>query len=215
MSSNAPNLADADHATRAGKGPEYEVLLVTHPEDQGYAVLCPSLPGCVSQGDTREEALEMVADAISMLLDSYAEDGVEPLFTPDAMASTIAEYQAEGYSVETATVFPADWDAIIADCSAAIQLNPNDAKAYLERGGTYLSKRAYDQAIADYTLVISLIPDDAEAYCRRGDAHFNCEQYDQAIADYDAALRRDPYYEIAYASMEAAYVGLWEQRKSV
>ena len=214
MTFHAPNLADAGHSAQAGKDREYAVLLVTHPEDEGYAVLCPAL-GCASQGDTREEALEMIADAISMLLDGYAEGGLERPLTPDAMAATVAEYEADGCHTEVTSVRPADWDAIIADCSAAIQRNPNDAKAYLERGGTYLSKRAYDQAIADYTLVISLIPDDAEAYCRRGDAHFNCEQYDQAIADYDAALRRDPYYEIAYASMEAAYVGLWEQRKSV
>ena len=196
---------------RAGKGQEYEVLLVSEEEYPGYAVFCPSLPGCVSQGDTREEALEMIADAIAMWLDSYAEDGQEPPFTPDAMAPTVAEYQAEGYGIETATVLPADWDDIITDCNAAILRNPNDAKAYIERAGAYLNKREYDQVISDCNAAISLSPNDAEAYCRRGDAHFNCGQYDQAIGDYDAALRRDPYYGIALASIEAAYAGLWKQ----
>ena len=32
--------------------------------DEGYAVWCPGLPGCWSQGATEEEALENVADAI-------------------------------------------------------------------------------------------------------------------------------------------------------
>ena len=207
MTSYAPNT---DPATRAGKGQEYEVLLVMDYEYPGYAVFCPSL-GCASQGDTREEALEMIADAIAMWLDSYAENGLEPPFAPDAMASTLAEYLAEGYGIEIATVLPADWDAIIAECNAAIQRNPNDAEAYVERAGAYLNKREHDQVISDCTTAISLSPNDAEAYCRRGDAHFNCGRYDQAIADYDAALRRDPYYGIALASMEVAYVGLWEQ----
>ena len=210
MTTSAANPVHTDYAAQAGNNREYEVLLVTHPDDEGYAVLCPTL-GCASQGDTREEALEMIADAISMLLDSYAENGLEPPFTPEAMAPTVAEYQAEGYGVEIATVLPADWDEIIANCNAAILGNPDDAKAYIERAGAYLNKREYDQVISDCTAAISLSPNDAEAYCRRGDAHFNCGQYDQAIADYDAALRRDPYYGIALASMEVAYFGLWEQ----
>ncbi len=214
MTTSAANPVHTDHAAQAGKDREYEVLLVTHPDDEGYAVLCPTL-GCASQGDTREEALEMIADAIAMWLDSYAENSLEPPFTPEAMAPTVAEYQAEGYGIEIATVLPADWDAIIAKCNAAIDRNPNDAKAYLERGGTYLNKREYDRAIADYTTVISLIPDDAEAYCRRGDAYRSSGKYNRAIADYDATLRRDPYYEIAYVNLEMAYVELWERGKSV
>ncbi|MCS6918988.1 MAG: type II toxin-antitoxin system HicB family antitoxin [Fimbriimonadales bacterium] len=34
-------------------------------EDGGYVVSVPSLPGCVSQGETVEEALEMIRDAIA------------------------------------------------------------------------------------------------------------------------------------------------------
>ena len=32
--------------------------------DEGYAVWCPGLPGCWSQGSTEEEALENIKDAI-------------------------------------------------------------------------------------------------------------------------------------------------------
>ena len=32
--------------------------------DEGYAVWCPGLPGCWSQGDTEQEALENIKDAI-------------------------------------------------------------------------------------------------------------------------------------------------------
>ena len=32
--------------------------------DEGYSVSCPGLPGCWSQGDTEEEALANIADAI-------------------------------------------------------------------------------------------------------------------------------------------------------
>ncbi len=47
------------------KGVKYPVVLHADIEDGGYWVECPSLPGCASQGDTVEESLEMVKDAIS------------------------------------------------------------------------------------------------------------------------------------------------------
>ena len=42
----------------------YDVILHPDTEDGGYWVKCPDLPGCDSQGDTVEEALEMIKDAI-------------------------------------------------------------------------------------------------------------------------------------------------------
>lgn len=36
--------------------------------EEGYAVWCPSLPGCWSQGATEEEALDNIADAIATYL---------------------------------------------------------------------------------------------------------------------------------------------------
>jgi predicted RNase H-like HicB family nuclease len=44
----------------------YQVRL--HQSDEGYAVWCPSLPGCWSQGETEEEALENIKDAIQVYL---------------------------------------------------------------------------------------------------------------------------------------------------
>ncbi len=38
--------------------------------DEGYAVWCPGLPGCWSQGTTEEEALENIKDAIETYLAS-------------------------------------------------------------------------------------------------------------------------------------------------
>jgi predicted RNase H-like HicB family nuclease len=36
--------------------------------DEGYSVSCPGLPGCWSQGETEEEALENIRDAIQEYL---------------------------------------------------------------------------------------------------------------------------------------------------
>ena len=42
----------------------YEVILIESDDD--YAVICPGIPGAVSQGKDQEEALKMIADAMAM-----------------------------------------------------------------------------------------------------------------------------------------------------
>ena len=45
-------------------------------EDGVWVVECPSIPGCVSQGQTREEALTNVREAIALCLEVRAERGM-------------------------------------------------------------------------------------------------------------------------------------------
>lgn len=51
----------------------FDVILHPDLEDGGFWVECPVLPGCASQGDTVEEALEMIKDAIGGHLEVSAE----------------------------------------------------------------------------------------------------------------------------------------------
>ena len=43
-------------------------------EEGGYTVFVPSLPGCISEGDTREEALKNIREAIELYLETKDED---------------------------------------------------------------------------------------------------------------------------------------------
>ena len=44
-------------------------------EDGVWIVECPSIPGCVSQGETKEEALANIREAIALCLEVRAERG--------------------------------------------------------------------------------------------------------------------------------------------
>ena len=50
---------------------KYKVIL--QESDEGFSVSCPGLPGCWSQGETEEEAIENVKHAIREYLASLAE----------------------------------------------------------------------------------------------------------------------------------------------
>ncbi len=174
-------------------------------------MLSTSTLGCASQGDTREEALEMIAEAITMYLDTFARDGEAAPHDHDAMARALTEHSIDGCAIEKATVRPVDWDAIILHCGDLIAQDMANFRTFVDRGNAYLNQGHHDRAIADYDTAISLEPACAEAYGRRGDAHFNKRDYDQAIVEYDAALRRDPYDEAVLGSLEAACVALSER----
>jgi predicted RNase H-like HicB family nuclease len=50
--------------------------IVDRDEDGMWVIECPSIPGCVSQGRTREEALENIREAIAGCLEVRAERGL-------------------------------------------------------------------------------------------------------------------------------------------
>jgi predicted RNase H-like HicB family nuclease len=67
----------------------YRVLLVE--TEEGFAVGGPALPGCWTQGATREEALEYIRDAIREVLEAKFDLDVE-------------QWREDGLRVETASV---------------------------------------------------------------------------------------------------------------
>ena len=92
----------------------YTVVLSPDPVDGGYSVSCPAMPGAVSQGDSRDEALANIREAMEGWAEVAAEDGHAPLDeTPELIATEVAfvlGYRAEeGWNmvVETAVVYPA------------------------------------------------------------------------------------------------------------
>jgi len=54
----------------------YRILLRKEPEG-GYTAMVPSLPGCITYGDTIEEAIEMAKEAIKLYIESLKNHGEE------------------------------------------------------------------------------------------------------------------------------------------
>ncbi len=51
--------------------------VVIYPGEDGYWVAeCPSLPGCVSQGETRQDAIANIKEAIDLYISVLEDDGL-------------------------------------------------------------------------------------------------------------------------------------------
>jgi predicted RNase H-like HicB family nuclease len=58
-------------------------------EDGVWIAECPAIPGCVTQGTTKEEALDNIKDAIRLCLDVRAEQGM-PLTVETRQVEVVA-----------------------------------------------------------------------------------------------------------------------------
>ena len=77
--------------------------VILDPEDDGgYSAYCPALPGCVSQGDDRDDALRNIGEAVLLVLEVLEEDRLlanptadgkrlSPVETADVVAEEIRE----------------------------------------------------------------------------------------------------------------------------
>ncbi len=52
----------------------FSVVLKEDMDDGGYTAIVPELPGCISDGNTKEEALEHIKEAIGLYLESIADE---------------------------------------------------------------------------------------------------------------------------------------------
>ncbi len=66
----------------------YDVVLIPA-EEGGFTVIVPALPGCISEGETEEEALENIRDAIEGWLVVANRHGLDIPFVPRVKLITV------------------------------------------------------------------------------------------------------------------------------
>lgn len=66
-----------------------EYLVIIERTDGNFSAYSPDLPGCVATGDTKEETLLRMREAIAMHLDGLREDGL-PIPPPSSSAEYLA-----------------------------------------------------------------------------------------------------------------------------
>jgi tetratricopeptide (TPR) repeat protein len=97
-----------------------------------------------------------------------------------------------------------DLDEKIRFYSQAIQLKPDYALAFYNRGVTRGKQGDLDGALADYNEAIRIKPDYPSALNNRGLARADQGDLDGAIADYNQAIRLKPDYAVAFNSRAVA-----------
>jgi len=92
----------------------FTIVLSKNPDIGRYSVTVPAMPGAITEGDSRDQALRAVAELMTLWIEVSAEHGEHPLDeTPELIAAQIAsviqDRDAEGWerTIETMSVRPA------------------------------------------------------------------------------------------------------------
>ena len=103
---------------------QFLVVLHTEPNRTDYGVTVPDLPGCVSAGDTLEEALANAGEAILGHLEVMVEDG-KPVPEPNSMVPSLGP----GQMIGAVKINLAELEAL----RETVRLNISMARRTLER----------------------------------------------------------------------------------
>ncbi len=100
------------------------------------------------------------------------------------------------------------YDEAIAEFTRAIQLSPEDARIYNDRGRVYHRMNRFPEAMADFSKAIELAPKDYAGYAERGAVQVSQNQMETALADLNKALELNPGDTQTLRWRASAYRGL-------
>jgi serine/threonine-protein kinase len=105
--------------------------------------------------------------------------------------------------------------ATLAELTAAIAREPNNAERYVDRAAVYFERKEYDSARADYQQALRLDPENAEALFGRGYLHLQRDEDDLALADFTEVIRLAPEVAEAYAARGSVYAARKDYPRAV
>ncbi len=97
----------------------------------------------------------------------------------------------------------------------AINLDPNFATAYNNRGNVYLDIKEHQHALEDYDRAIALDPNYAMAYNNRGAVYHDLKKYQQALKEFNQAIAFAPNYVMAYYNRGNIYRDLKQYKQAL
>ena len=147
------------------------------------------------QGDPTASPVDRaVAAAISLQGQGRIEEAIRKWQSiADIAEGSDKELGAQAwFSVGYLRVGKSDFKAAVNAYDKAIELKPDLAEVYNNRGNAKSDLDRHEAALADYDKAIRLKPDYAAAYYNRGNTKDDLGQHEDAIADYDKAIELKP-----------------------
>ena len=67
----------------------YKVSIVIEKDEAGYFAYCPELEGCHSQGDSLEDVIKNIREAIELYLETLPEDEIKDSLSKEILTTTL------------------------------------------------------------------------------------------------------------------------------
>jgi Tfp pilus assembly protein PilF len=173
--------------------------------------------------NTRQQMLddmEKLSDTERMTLDLFKSLSNKPAperIMPEFEIRTTEEQKdaIKNNEIGDEYYFKNDFNKAIEYYTKAIELDPDTARYYSNRGASYHRLREYEKAIEDHSRAIELEPERARNYNNRGANYSWLKKHEKAIADQSKAIELDPNNARYYNNRGASYHRLKEYKKAI
>lgn len=65
-----------------------KLSIIIEEDENGFFAYCPELRGCQTQGDTKDEALVNIKEAIDIYLETISSDDLKPMFSKNIFSTS-------------------------------------------------------------------------------------------------------------------------------
>ena len=65
-----------------------KLSIIIEEDENGFFAYCPELKGCHSQGDTNDEALANIKEAVDLYLETISSDALKPIFSKNIFSTS-------------------------------------------------------------------------------------------------------------------------------
>ena len=125
-------------------------------------------------------------DALDQI-EILARENSELLARVEALSKIVTKHECQIAELRKPSASTTRYNSELELCNVAITLNPNNHRAYFDRGLAYNREQLYERAVVDYNKAIELQPDYAAAYFYRGVAYKRLDIDWRAQADFAKA----------------------------
>ena len=162
-----------------GRGKAHEELKRYHAAVRDLTRAITLNPKYASAYHNRADAYLAIAMYKEAADDATQAINLQPPDTPDP---DLLLLRARAYSGDK------KFNQAVDDLNKVIELKPDVANAYIERGMVFTQVRRFDDAIGDLTRAIEIDPKNVKAYAMRAQARLQAEANDDALSDVNQAL---------------------------
>jgi predicted RNase H-like HicB family nuclease len=67
----------------------YKVNVIIEKDEYGYYAYCPELEGCQTQGDSLEEVLNNIKEAIKLYIETLSKDEIETFLSKEILTTSL------------------------------------------------------------------------------------------------------------------------------
>lgn len=78
-----------EYTNKGGEKMSYKVNVVIEKDKYGYYAYCPELEGCQTQGNTLEEVLANMKEAIELYLETLSEDEIRTFLSKEILTTSL------------------------------------------------------------------------------------------------------------------------------